>query len=129
MIGVVVMNYDFLNLSTSVLNKIIAKNFYKNLTLLLKKKNISKEQLTTDLNISKKTLWTYSQELNAPSLSTAMKIAAYLDVSIYELSLPNELLKKENTTNDNNHNFEKNTIDYLLKIITLLEKEDKNEKN
>ncbi len=129
MIGVVVMNYDFLNLSTSVLNKIIAKNFYKNLTLLLKKKNISKEQLTTDLNISKKTLWTYSQELNAPSLSTAIKIAAYLDVSIYELSLPNELLKKENTTNDNNHNFEKNTIDYLLKIITLLEKEDKNEKN
>ena len=129
MIGVVVMNYDFLNLSTSVLNKIIAKNFYKNLTLLLKKKNISKEQLTTDLNISKKKLWTYSQELNAPSLSTAIKIAAYLDVSIYELSLPNELLKKENTTNDNNHNFEKNTIDYLLKIITLLEKEDKNEKN
>lgn len=123
------MNYDFLNLSTSVLNKIIAKNFYKNLTLLLKKKNISKEQLTTDLNISKKKLWTYSQELNAPSLSTAIKIAAYLDVSIYELSLPNELLKKENTTNDNNHNFEKNTIDYLLKIITLLEKEDKNEKN
>lgn len=73
------------------LDKIIRKNFIVNLEKILNEKNLSRAELEENINVSNSSKWGYNTDNTFPGTATLLKISLFLNITINDLLLPEEL--------------------------------------
>lgn len=95
-----------MKMKTSEVDKIIRKNFYINLNNILNDRKISHSDLAREIGISSTSKWAYQTDNTFPSAATLLKMSLFLNVTINDLLLPEEIntyikdMRKKDSTID-----------------------------
>ena len=117
---------QILQMKVSNLEQLIRQNFKSNLTKILEERDITYSELMKNLNISSTTKWGYKTDNTFPSTSVLLKISVFLNVTINDLLLPEEIntYHKLQKDSDDVINSKLNTI-----MLMLSDREKKHEEN
>jgi len=70
--------------------------FVERINTLLKKKNISKAEFYSDLNLANNSITAWGNKNQSPSADTALKIAQYLNTTVEYLLTGTETISQKN---------------------------------